>query len=286
MLQVARLAPRLLSEGSDLVRDFVKNQINGDGGFKDRAGRSDLYYTVFGLQCLAALQVDLVAEKHRPYLESFGSGEGLDFVHLCALARCWALVGDWPEPVARGLIKRIEAFRKNDDGFNGDPDETTGNTYGCFLALGAYQDLVVQPPEPDGLVKCCQTLAARSGGYANASGLPVGNIPATAAAEGVLRHLGNSAPASTADWMLEQCYGGGGFFAIPGAPMPDLLSTATALHALSGLGKSLDGIRESCLDFVDSLWVNRGAFFGNWSDEDLDCEYTFYGLLALGHLSV
>jgi len=33
------------------------------------------------------------------------------------------------------------------------------------------------------------------------------------------------------------------------------------------------------------LWTNRGGFYGNWLDDTLDCEYTYYGLLALGHLS-
>jgi hypothetical protein len=40
------------------------------------------------------------------------------------------------------------------------------------------------------------------------------------------------------------------------------------------------------LDFVDSLWTNRGGFFGSWLDDTLDCEYTYYGLLALGHLTI
>jgi hypothetical protein len=69
-------------------------------------------------------------------------------------------------------------------------------------------------------------------------------------------------------------------------PIPDLLSTATALHALAGMQIDLDPIREPCLDFVDSLWVNQGTFYGNWTDDAPDCEYTYYGLLALGHLSV
>jgi hypothetical protein len=68
--------------------------------------------------------------------------------------------------------------------------------------------------------------------------------------------------------------------------MPDLLSTATALHALAGLEAPIARVRESCLDFVDSLWTNEGGFHGHWADEHLDCEYTFYGLLALGHLSL
>jgi hypothetical protein len=55
---------------------------------------------------------------------------------------------------------------------------------------------------------------------------------------------------------------------------------------LAGLQASFEPIKESCLDFVDSLWTNEGGFHGNWADEDLDCEYTCYGLLALGHLSL
>ena len=77
-----------------------------------------------------------------------------------------------------------------------------------------------------------------------------------------------------------------GFNAIPDAPMPDLLSTAVALHALTGMRADLSPIKESCLDFIDSLWVNKGSFYGNWSEETLDVEYTYYALLALGHLSL
>jgi prenyltransferase beta subunit len=78
----------------------------------------------------------------------------------------------------------------------------------------------------------------------------------------------------------------GGFFASESAPIPDLLSTATALHALSGLEASFDLVKEPCLDFLDTLWSSKGGFHGNWTDEDIDCEYTYYALLALGHLSL
>jgi prenyltransferase beta subunit len=87
------------------------------------------------------------------------------------------------------------------------------------------------------------------------------------------------------DWLLAQTHPNGGFLAIPGAPIPDLLSTATALHALAGLQTSFERIKESCLDYIDTLWTNEGSFHGNWADDHLDCEYTCYGLLALGHLS-
>ena len=38
----------------------------------------------------------------------------------------------------------------------------------------------------------------------------------------------------------------------------------------------LNGLREPCLDFIDSLWTNRGGFYGHWSDDAIDTEYTYY----------
>jgi prenyltransferase beta subunit len=116
--------------------------------------------------------------------------------------------------------------------------------------------------------------------------MPIGATNSTAAAATVLRNLNMPLNSTVGDWLLAQAHPQGGFLAVPGAPIPDLLSTATALHALAGLGVSFERIKEPCLDFVDSLWTNEGAFHGNWADEHLDCEYTCYGLLALGHLSL
>ena len=44
--------------------------------------------------------------------------------------------------------------------------------------------------------------------------------------------------------------------------------------------------KDSILDFIDSLWTAAGGFHGTWDDDDLDIEYTYYGLLALGHLAL
>ncbi len=56
MLQIARLSPKLLGDSRDLVESFVRSQLNPDGAFCNRAGESDLYYTVFSLEALVALQ--------------------------------------------------------------------------------------------------------------------------------------------------------------------------------------------------------------------------------------
>ena len=286
MLQVARLSPKLLGDAADLTAQFFTSRLNSDGGFQNREGSSDLYYTVFGLEGLCALQRDLPLEAVRRYLKTFGDGESLDFVHTACLARCYANSGSASEAPRDAIRHRLESHRTPDGGYNQDKTASYGTAYACFLALGAYQDLGNVPPEPERLLDCLATLRAADGGYANQPNMPEGLTPSTAAVLTLYRQLSHPIPEDSAQWLLKRCLAEGGFFATPLAPLPDLLSTATALHALSGCGISLDAIREPCLDYIDSLWSNQGGFYGHWSDDVQDCEYTYYGLLSLGHLSL
>ena len=299
MLQVARLAPKLLGESTEMIASFLRRQQNDDGGFKDRMGNSDLYYTIFGVDGLLALQAELPVARIASYLKSFGGGEGLDFVHLCCLARAWTAIAGRSSTDSCGadfrerILRRIEQFRSKDGGYSPVTGAKCGTAYGCFLALGAYQDLKDSVPEPLRLAQSLKFLETEDGAWTNervavapaVQRLKVGSTNATAAAVTVLRNLSLPVNPSVGDWLLERGHPAGGFLAGPNTPLPDLLSTATALHALAGLQVSFEQVKEKCLDFIDTLWTNEGAFHGHWGDEHLDCEYTFYGLLALGHLS-
>ena len=291
MLQVARLAPQLLGESTELVESFYRSQLNEDGGFKDRDGASDLYYTAFGLQGMAALQVEVPREPLEGYLRSFGHAEGLDCVHTACLARCWASIcpaGVDPS-LAEHLLQQIESYRTPDGGYHIDVDAEHGDIYGCFMALGAYEDLGRTPPNPEGILSCVSSLRTADGGYSNGYGLTMALTPPSAAAETIIRHLAPASPGVDKDLelcLLRHIHPDGGFYAVAGAPIPDILSTATALHALDGMHSPIEPLREACLDYIDTLWTARGGFFGNWEDDALDCEYTYYGLLALGHLSL
>lgn len=288
MLQVARLAPRMLGEAADNVVTFLRSQQNLDGGFKDRAGNSDLYYTVFGVEALAAMRAEIDRGALIQYLRTFRDGPILDFVHLACLARGWAnVLPDQIDDLTRdSLIARIESHRSADGGYDATPGASLGTLYGCFLALGAYQDLGLEVPRSEGILNCIHSLRAEGGGYANGRGFPHGLTPSTAAAATLLRQLDHPTPRELGPWLLARCRPDGGFFATPQAPIPDLLSTATALHALAGLHVDFSSVKEPCLDFVDTLWSSWGGFCGTWEDDMLDCEYTYYGLLALGHLSL
>jgi prenyltransferase beta subunit len=287
MLQVARLSPQLLGDSRELVESFIRSQINPDGAFRNRAGESDLYYTVFGLESLVALQSEPPVEDVTGYLRGVGEGRELDFVHLACLARCWAGAARYAAgaPV-EAILARVETFRTADGGYNQAPGATQGTAYAAFLARGAYQDLGVPMPKPDRLLASLESLRAEDGGFANLPGSAAGVTPATAAAVMLMREFHCDPDPALAEWLLARSLPAGGFFAVPGAPMPDLLSTATALHALAGLHVPLNGLREPCLDFIDSLWTNRGGFFGHWADDTIDTEYTYYALLSLGHLAV
>lgn len=291
MLQVARLAPNLLGESAALVGQFIASQQNPDGGFQDRSGVSDLYYTVFALESALALRGPFEVEPVRAFLRGYGAGGQLDFVHLCALIRCWAAVlnhspGYGPAPEVReGMGERLKMFRAADGGFHVLPGQPQGTCYGNFLGLAACQDLGVELPEPLGWIQSFKRLE-RPPAWANETGVPAPSTNATAAAITALSQLHLPINRDVGAWLLSQVHAQGGFRAAPGAPLPDLLSTATSLHALAALEVDFGGVKERCLDFIDSLWTNEGGFHGHWSDEALDCEYTFYGLLALGHLSL
>lgn len=294
MLQVARLAPRLLGESAGLVGDFLLSKQTPEGGFPDRAGRPDLYYTVFGIDGLTALQRQPDWKGLADWVGTQSEPQSMDLVHVCCLARCLASIsrdaGDYARPISQDLrervLSRIEDFRSADGGYHPKPGSETGTAYGAFLGYAGHQDLGSVPSRPEGLIQSLKHLETRDGAWSNDRQMTVGGTNSTAAAVTLLRHLGVDPNPDVAEWLMRQFHPQGGFLAVPGAPMPDLLSTATALHALSGLGVDLSRMVEPCLDYVDSLWTNAGSFHGNWTDEDLDTEYTWYGLLTLGHLSL
>jgi len=286
MIRAVSRSKAVMEDSISSVVNFLTTSINPDGGFKGRDKQSDLYYTVFGLEALLALDGTFPRNQIFNFIQGFTTKDPIDLVHLAALIRCCAnLSGNEIEKTLRDkFIKDLERFRSKDGGFANDIGVEHGTAYGCFFALAAYQDLQIDMPGHTGVTQCIQALSIPDGGFTNNTKIKTSSTNATAAAMIVLNHLNQSSDKKTADWLLAQCTSDGGFPAMPMAPVPDLLSTATALHALAVTGFGIDTIKERCLDFVDSLWCGKGGFYGNWTDAIVDCEYTYYGLLALGHL--
>ncbi len=285
MVKAVSRAENVLGSSVGLVVEYLLSQINPDGGFSARDGRSDLYYSLFGAEALVGLNADVPVERIVGFFYQFTGLESLDIVHLASLVRCLA---DLSQPLGsqlkKLLIRRLSRYRSADGGYDTKIDSETGTMYGCFLAVGLCQDLGVDVPAPDKLLGCIESLHRPDGSYANDKSIVPGSTPAAAAAVTILHYFDRPVNGSTLDWLGGQFLPSGGCLAVPAAPMADLLSTAVAVHGLALAGVPLDNLKEPTLDFIDSLWNGRGGFYGNSADATADCEYTYYGLLALGRL--
>lgn len=288
MLEAASLAKDILGDSAELVAEFVLDRLHADGGFSGRSYESDLYYTVFGIESLLALDAEFDRSKVISYLDAFGDGGKLGLIDLACLARCRAALGCADNDIANGIAGHIERFHCAGGGYNVDGGDH-GTVYGSFLSMAAYQDLGIDLPDAERLLDCVKALKTDDGGYANETGLKMSLTPTTAAALMVLDSFNEPKDDLAISWLFSRLGTEGGFHVMDNAPIPDLLSTATALHTLGSLGVAAERIsgpiKERCLDYIDSLWDSRGAFCGNEIDKDLDCEYVFYGLLAMGQLS-
>jgi hypothetical protein len=286
MLSVAEGARRYLGEDAERSAAFARARRAADGGFRGRGPDSDLYYTVFGVDVLRAAGADVGSADLARYLSAFGNGSALDLIHLACLARGWSRIGfdGAPEGRRNELAREIASRRRRDGSYATTPTAAGGSVYGAFLALGAYDDLGVRVPSLLRTLAGLDRLRSADGAYANEPGLREGTVTATCGALLILERARLRPPADAAEWLRRACYRDGGFVATPGAAVPDLLSTATALYALRRRGEDLSGLREECLVFVESLWHEDGGFSAHWMDETRDLEYTYYGWLAFGCL--
>ncbi len=273
-------------ESAEQIRRFVLNQRNRDGGFRGRGEASDLYYTLFALECLQALDQIPPLEEVGAFLDRFRDGGGLDLVHLTCLARCLSRL---PSCVAqressRAVLRRLDQLRSPTGGFRLTCNAPVGSIYACFLAVLAHEENGFDVPDPEGIRRCVQALRSADGAFADQPGLAGGTTTVTAAAVLLLALLGDEIDPTVADWLLARRGRHGGFYATAKAPVPDLLSTATALLALQALARPLPD-RNRTMELVEALWEDSGGFIGHPMDDTADCEYTYYGLLSLGALA-
>ncbi len=253
------LDPELTAE----IRAFILNQQTAQGGFADRGGKCDLYYTLFGYYIAEALSVTEVMEPLKKYVaETVTTSELTGVYRYCGAILYAKLVGiDATNEKLRKLIVAdlLKPGTKQPEyaGFLG------------ILALYYLEDYYT-----------IQRVINRNKRLSTLTGHPCPVVAATAVMQGM---AGNQKP-DAADALKSFYRGNGGFAALQTAPSEDLLSTGVALYALHFLDADLREIKPDCLIFVDDLYDN-GGFRATSSDFITDVEYTFYGLLALGSMS-
>lgn len=299
-------------QGQDEVFRFLISQLNPDGGFQDRGGRSDLYYSLFGGLMLMA----------------WGKEQG-----------AWGM--------ERGLLKKREDERLETETERGDTEPATGNRQlatgnrqpatGSLLKLRQFISGQSNRNVPGFIERCCLVLLQKelkSGKFSRIkalfslghsfwkerhsinlsyrsfvffltldAALPIRgflkmaskrmlarttidiNSPCSeVAAKVFLLKMMNRDGVAEQELLKSLACESGGFKAFLHLQNADMLSTAVALFALNFAGSDLRLLKPLCFGFIQSNFA-EGAFLSGDGDPTADVEYTFYGLLALGVLA-
>jgi prenyltransferase beta subunit len=260
---LAKSLSMLDSEHVEEIRTFILNKQTSVGGFSDRVGRCDLYYTLFGYYIAESLSVTQVMEPLKKYVATTVSLNNLSGVYLYCGAILYAKL--------IGINSTTEKLRKQivTDLTQKDLKQREYSEFLGILALYYLEDF-----------KNIQLIANR---YKQSFSHRDNPCPVIAATAVMLAITGNRKP-EIVDKLNSYYRGNGGFSALHQAPSEDLLSTAVALYALHFLSADIRLMKPDCLTFIDNLYDN-GGFRATKYDSVTDVEYTFYGLLALGSMS-
>ncbi len=246
------------------IRSFIISQQTAQGGFSDRGGKTDLYYTLFGFYISEALRVTEVTEPLKRYVKEIVTKNSLSGVYLyCGAILYSRLLG--LDTVTENLREQIV----------NDLKETSSkqSEYSAFLGILALYYL------EDYL-----TIRRIVNRYVSLD-LPKNIHPCpVVAANEIILGMANSRSPEGANLLRSFHRKNGGFAALRHAPAEDLLSTGVALFALNFLEADFRLIKPDCLSFVDSMYDN-GGFRSTSADSMTDVEYTFYGLLTLGSMN-
>jgi geranylgeranyl transferase type-2 subunit beta len=275
--------------------DFLLAQRGEDGGFRNRGGQVELYYTSFAVRALSALKELTPAlaqqtgdyllrgcqrERGGPFKNAVSAASWWDSLTLCEEALGSALKG--VQRLEQGALThaRLNQLRRDDGGWAKHGDEAHGSLYHTLLASGCYLRMGKLPPEPEAAVAFLIGLQQPGGGFLENrySKRPGVNGSAAGVALSLLLNVAIDPLPHAAFFLNQFDPAQGGFLATPQAPMADLLSTFTALFCLNLLGADHAAVLRPSLAFARDLEVPAGGYLGFHLETDPDCEYTFYGL--------
>ncbi len=264
LIQYVKSGFNILDENvQQQIVGFLESQQHKNGGFTDRGGNPDLYYSLFGFWlCLAANNTNQL-EKFKLYVNSQKGNKSLGAVEQMALVLINAEL--LKPPKSQSLLSLLKTvFMKG---------KKIGLSYQFFLLTLAV--------DAQNKHKTGYYFFARIGLFFYK---PHGNLPCslTAALTFAKQKVGLKFIKEQKK-LISYYKNERGFRAFDSILNSDILSTAVALFVLRETGYDLRLIVPDCLEFVQQNY-NSGAFLSGDGDKTQDLEYTFYGLLALGTL--
>ncbi len=294
------------------IQSFVGSQHCETGGFKDRAGKPDIYYSVFAYTLALAYDINLDIEKEQEFLTTWNRAHDLDLVHAVCYIRCYLLLqviqqkqafglrfdaldseGFLTKLAMKSLIRKakkncqeqfqlIDTYKSKDGAYNHNRQSANqASVYASFLVWTLFQDLNEDKKRLNGISQPISNLQCSDHSFANDGASSTGVTSATAA--GLIMTLGQN-PNGIVDYLMKNYTPRGGFKAAQDLPIADTLSTSTALLALYMSGENLHNLSEKSIDFINLHWDESGGFFGSIADMTCDVEYTYYALMGIGIL--
>ena len=307
---------RCSDDALECLRGFVVGQWHESGGFCDRAGKADIYYTQFGLMLARALGMKVNVSAVERFCWAHDT-RSFDLVHASCFVRSLLLARPWFAWLRRRRIRRNCPFINL--------IEAAQTPYEQFLALTLAQDARLPFVK-----KSLDAYRSADGLYANVPEAAEGGVNATSSAilvelylrdikdnwdtrdtKDVRHHASPMSPVSPVSQSSHKFTsarasslsksGGkpralqnaalalaqlerddGSFCANPSTPFPDILSTASAHFALRTAGVQP---RNDAKVFVEECFVeDAGGFAASPEGGTPDLEYTVYGVILMGLL--
>ncbi len=261
------------------IENFVLSQRLEDDSFMNKSGMSDIYYTLFGWMLSYVLGIRLNPEKMNAYLAAQDM-EQMDLIHYAACMRCRMICNLMEKGKTRFLLRSFSSVEiKQLHQFADVPHNDLQSPYSRYIWLSLLEDTGHTIKDKEVVLQSLSRYQIPGGGYSNLPNSDVASTNATVAALAVIGELEHYRMNDGVSYLQQLQEVTGGFCAVKGSPLPDLLSTATSLFMLNCYGRRPT---YSSGSFIEAHWLDMGGFSATIMEESSDVEYTFYGLLALG----
>jgi hypothetical protein len=277
MMQTLNKGKKKLSpQARQQIRQYIESQRTDALFFRNKSREADLYYTVFGLMLSHIFQVQTDRKKARRELEHCKVNTQ-DLVYYAACVRSSLLLDSPGKKLRRQLFPDKNPLPV----FQTFPHNDSYSPYSRFMWLSLMEDLRQPIGNKQEILESLNAYKIPGRGYSNHRSGLYASTNATAAALSVKGQL--EGYPNNRDEALEGLYlrqdSTGGFCANDQTPLPDMLSTATALFVLQCYEVKP---RITPASFIEAHWLESGGFSSTLVEGNSDIEYTFYGLLALG----
>jgi geranylgeranyl transferase type-2 subunit beta len=271
-----------------------------EGGFANRRGEVDLYYTAFALRGLSGLNAltpeialealrylrtlakendrSRIQQPHGCFSDAVMAVSWWDSLVLCEEVAGEALTIDEREEYIQATTQRMATLRRDDGGWSKGDQDAVGSLYHSFLGSCAFLRMGRPVPEAERAAALLKALTLDSGGFLENRYSKRPGTNGCAAAIGLALILGVEFDMQKQiDFIHEMASPEGGLYATPAAPIADLLSSYTGLFSLKMM-TALDPLRTAkALGYARTLEQKDGGYTGFALETVVDCEYTFYG---------